>query len=706
MPDNDKQSPLIVNGELMLYGYVGGDPDDSWFPGFSASHVAKALAEMDGDLVVRLNSGGGSAWDGVAIYNLLVGYEGGTVTTKVDGIAASAASVILMAGAEVVTPATATVMIHDASIITIGNADDHRSSAEMLEKLDGQMAELYADKCGKPVDEMSALMDAETWLTGTECVEIGLSDTTGAANDNAEDEAAAAAAFPYQLFAHTPAEIAASAVAMTDDLRQQLPRIGLRPTGVSPVATKQPKPAAPAPATAATLETLNMVKKISEPVNPKTGDDAQAAAEAAVKAERERAAGIRRAVAKAGLPSDFADQLIEEGTALADAHAQIIDKLDDDDTVQTRSHVRVEVGAESRERFRQGVEQSLCAKLGLEDGERNEFTSLSLFEIARASLEHANIKLAGIGDRMQIASVALNPMMAGYHSTDDFTEILANVANKAMLKGWDETPETFDLWTSRGTLTDFKPMKKVDLNAFPSLVEVPQGAEYQYASVGDRGETIQLATYGRMFSITRQSIINDDLSMFDRLPRKMGRAARRTVANLVYAILTGNPTMADGVALFHADHGNLAGSGAAPGAATVQAAKVAMGTQKDPDNNVSSLNIRPRYMLVPMAIEDIAQQLAVSEYDPAKSTRAANVHRGSFEVISDARLDNASATAWYMAGDPSVHDTIEVSYLDGQASPTLERRIGWNVDGVEMKVRIDTGAKALDHRALYKNAGA
>lgn len=703
MPEN-KTSPLITGGELILYGYVGGDPEDSWFPGFSGQHVVKALDELEGDITVRVNSGGGSAWDGIAIYNALKAHDG-RVTIRVDAIAASAASVIAMAADELIVPPASTMMIHDASLITIGNADDHRASAHMLEKLDGQMAELYAKRTGLPVDDIAALMDAETWLTGTEAVEKGFADTTGEADDDVEEGEAAAAAFPYEIYARTPDRLAAVASTVPAEVREHLPRLNLRRPRVAlpamPTAERRPTPAA----SAAPTPEATMPDKTKTPApETKAGDDK--AIETAVKAERERASGIRAAVKKAKLPVDLADDLIEAGVDLPTARERIIDALADaDDAIETRGHTRVEVGLEARDKFRAGVEASILAKVGHADGARNEFSSLSLMEIARASLEHRGIRLPSNADRMMIAGAALNPMAFGYHSSDDFTEILGNVANKAMLKGWEETPESFDRWTSRGNASDFKTISRVDLNAFPSLDVVPEGAEYNFATIGERKATITVATYGKKFAITRQAIINDDLGLFNRLPNKMGRAARRTVGNLVWAVLTGNPDMPDAVALFHADHDNLASSGAAPSVATLSAGKTAMAVHKDPDDNATALNIRPSYMLVPVALEDTAKVLMASEQDPAKTSRTANPHRGTLEVISDARLDAASSTAWYLAASPMLADTIEVTYLDGNDAPVLERRAGWDVDGVEMKVRIDAGVTPLDFRGLYKDPG-
>lgn len=328
-----------------------------------------------------------------------------------------------------------------------------------------------------------------------------------------------------------------------------------------------------------------------------------------------------------------------------------------------------------------------------------------MYELARASLERGGQKTSHL-DKMGVVAAAFT------HSTSDFTDLLADVANKAMLKGYEEADETFQKWTSVGSLPDFKPGKRVDLNTFPALDAVAEGAEYLYGTVGDRGETIQLATYGKLFSITRQAIINDDLDGFTKLPRSMGRAAIRTVGNLVYAVLTGNPNMADGVALFHANHANLP-TGAAISTAAIDAMMAAMRKQTD---GVSTLNIRMAYLLCPVALEGTALTVANSEYEvgtldttnklSGKNNTTPNYVRGRFEVISDARLDVASTAVWYGAASPQTFDTIEVAYLDGNQAPTLEQQAGWGVDGVEFKVRLDAGVKALDHRTLAKNAGA
>lgn len=352
---------------------------------------------------------------------------------------------------------------------------------------------------------------------------------------------------------------------------------------------------------------------------------------------------------------------------------------------------------DEHDKFRAGAISGIMIRAGLlANDTSNEFRGYSLMELARATLSRKNISTKGM-DKMSVVAAAFT------HGTSDFDNLLADVANKSMLKGYEEAEETFQRWTSVGNLPDFKAAKRVDLNTFPALLEVAPGAEYKYASIGDRGETIQLATYGRMFSINRQAIINDDLDAFTRVPNKMGRAAIRTVGNLVYATLTANAAMADGVALFHANHNNLL-TGAALSTTSVDAMDAAMAKQVDATGN--TLNIGLNYIIVPRALKGLAMQIANSEFEIGAATRnntTPNWMRGVFEVIADARLDGTSASSWYGVANPSLHDTIEVAYLDGNSSPTLEQQGGWTVDGVEFKVRIDAGVKPLDFRGIAKN---
>lgn len=431
---------------------------------------------------------------------------------------------------------------------------------------------------------------------------------------------------------------------------------------------------------------------------------------AGIIAERTRSEEITRIGDVFGLQTEAA-ALVRSGATIEAARAALQDKWAENGaaTRAIQGIGGIRMVADAGDKFVEGMTAGLLARAGHGadlGAARNEYSGLTLRELAREWLHINNVRASS--DPMQMVGQALTiEIRAGEHTTSDFPTILANIAGKALLKAYEETEETFPSWTAVGSLSDFKPAHRVDLGLFDSLPEVKEGAEYTHGTFGERGETIQLATYGKLFTISRQAIINDDLSLFSRVPQRMGRAARRTVGNLVYLVLTSNPTLSDGIALFHANHGNLVSSGAgAPNVAQISGMKTLMAKQKDPDNKAVALNIRPKHILVPVALEDAAKVVVTSEWDhDADKLQKPNPHRGNYNVIADARLDVASAAAWYMAADGNVVDTIEVAYLNGVQVPTIERQEGWKVDGSEFKVRLDAGVKALGYRGLTKNNG-
>jgi hypothetical protein len=220
-----------------------------------------------------------------------------------------------------------------------------------------------------------------------------------------------------------------------------------------------------------------------------------------------------------------------------------------------------------------GIRQALMARAGFEGQERdNVYNGMTLREYARMALTEKGIGVSSYNP-MQMVGLALT------HSTSDFGNILLDVANKALLQGWEEAQETFEQWTKKGQLSDFKTAHRVGMGGFPSLRQVREGAEYKYITTSDKGETIALATYGEIFSVTRQAIINDDLNQLTDVPMKMGRAAKATIGDLVYAILTKNPKLSDGKALFHADHKNL--SAGAISVASLDESRKLMRLQKE-----------------------------------------------------------------------------------------------------------------------------
>lgn len=261
----------------------------------------------------------------------------------------------------------------------------------------------------------------------------------------------------------------------------------------------------------------------------------------------------------------------------------------------------------------------------------------------------------------------------------------------------------------RKGLSNFREAKRVGLNGFSRLANVPEGGEYKYITTSDRGAPIALATYGNIFSITRQAIINDDLTQLSTIPVAMGRAAARTVGNLVYLELISNGKFTDGKPLFDQAHKNLIAS--AMDMSGLSAARKAMRLQTDV--NGDPLNITPAFIIVPAELEDAANRalLSSSSLFQIDGSGAMNQNPGIINVVKDMgqiivepRLDKANNKEWYVAAAQGM-DTIEVAYLDGVDTPYLEQQEGFEVDGMAWKVRIDAGVAALDWRGLVKSSG-
>ncbi len=321
---------------------------------------------------------------------------------------------------------------------------------------------------------------------------------------------------------------------------------------------------------------------------------------------------------------------------------------------------------------------------------------MRLIDLAAASLEHN-----GVG----IAELRCNPVamvgVAFTHSSGDFSIALTDNINKSVLKGHMEANETFEKWTTKGELNNFHPGTRINMSTFPSLRKVAEGAEYKYATMADSGETIVLLTYGELFSITRQAIINDDLAVFSTLPQAMGRAAKRTVGDLVYAVVIDNPNMSDGNPLFHANHGNL--SADVLDVAGMGNARKMMRKQTAPGGGV--LNIAPKHIIVPTDLEAQAYTVVNSSSIPGAESNSgiANPVNSLGEVLVEPRLDG-SPDNFYLVGGAE-NPCVEVAYLGGNETPYLEQQSGFSVDGVAYKVRLDVGVSAIDHRSISKHTG-
>jgi hypothetical protein len=379
---------------------------------------------------------------------------------------------------------------------------------------------------------------------------------------------------------------------------------------------------------------------------------------------------------------------------------------------------RVETVRDEMQTRMAGIEQAILHRVApstqLDDSGR-QFRGMSLLEIGRQFLDAHGVNTRGL-DRVTLAGRILHFRSPGMHTTGDFSSLFANVATKRLRNAYDENPGTYALWARRApNAPDFKSMSVVQLSGAPDLLQTNEHGEFKYGTMRDGAESYAVLTYGRIVSLTRQAIINDDLRAFDRLVTAYGFASRRLENRLVYSQLTANANLSDGGALFNSTaittaggHANLGtGAGSALQLSSLITARAAMRAQKGLQGE--ELNQAPSFLIVPGALEQTAYQLTSNQYMPATPGNVNEFRTGgrtALEPVVEPVLDANSATAWYLSATTSRVDTVEYCYLDGAEGPVIESDVGFETDGVSYKCRLDFGAKAIDFRGLYKANGA
>lgn len=628
--------------DIYIYDEIGG-----W--GISARRFTEDLLSLGNlsHINLHIHSPGGEVFDGIAIYNQLKNHSA-TITVYIDGLAASMASVIAMVGDTVIMPKNAMMMIHKPWGVSWGDANDMREYADLLDKLENVLIPAYVAKTGKTTEEMTAMLEQETWLDGDECVEHGFADKV---------------IEPVKAMASLTSKRIEEFSSMPSAIKNQI-----TPKNTTS-STQQPNPA-PTPAPQPNVSYAD---------------------------EQVRLNGIKDLFAMfGGRHNDLMITCLADAScSIEKAREQLLNTVAQQQNPEPSNKDNVHIYAGNGNIVGDSVRASVMARAGYQDYEKdNAYNSMTLRELARASLTERGVGVATYNPMQMIG-------MAFTHSTSDFGNILLDVANKAILLGWEENEETFEKWTKKGQLSDFKTAHRVGLGAFPSLRQVREGAEYKYVTLDDKGETIALATYGELFSITRQAIINDDMNMLTDVPMKFGRAAKATVGDLVYAVLIDNEKMSDKKALFSTDHKNMITGGM--DVETISAGRTAMRQQKEGER---SLNIRPAFMLVPTTLETQAIQVVKSGSVKGADVNAniINPVRDLAEIIAEPRLDDASEKDWYMASRQG-SDTIEVAYLNGIDVPYIDQLEGFTSDGVTTKVRIDAGVAPVDYRGLLKVSG-
>ena len=437
-------------------------------------------------------------------------------------------------------------------------------------------------------------------------------------------------------------------------------------------------------------------------------------AEAARAEERQRCAEITTLCREFSVPAEEQARYLNSDTTVDAVRAAILEGMKQNGApIQTRGTVTVTESAEDK--FRTAAADALIMRSGMDlqnpaEGAR-ELMGMSLRDLAidcLASEGHTGLNRRSAEDIYDLA------MRQFFNPTAAFPTILDNAINKAYVEGHKTVAVTFDQWTKKGSLKDFKTHDNNYL-AGPAgeFLEVPEGGELKHDTFKDeKRPTRKLKTYGRQFTLTRQAFINDDIDLVTRIPAKYAASARKTINKQCYEILVKNPAIYDGTALFSKAHGNLVTTGTGITQASMQA--MIMALQSQTDEFGEAIIIRPSTLIVPagMAFEiyTLFNSPTINTEGNTQSVNPLYRYANQIQVIEDPTINvlcggYGNVMPWWLLGSKDDTDFIEVDYLNGQEIPTIRRMETPGTLGFVWDIYLDWGISVMDWRGAIKNPG-
>ncbi len=311
-------------------------------------------------------------------------------------------------------------------------------------------------------------------------------------------------------------------------------------------------------------------------------------------------------------------------------------------------------------------------------------------------------------DSRSVLKFAFNPGIEAGLSTIDIGGILSNVANKFLLEGFFSVERTWRNITAVRNVSDFKTVTSYRLIGKDQYEVVAPGGELKHGTLGEEQYTNKADTYGLLLSIDRRDIINDDLGAITTVPRKLGRGSGLKINDVFWTIFLANSDF------FKVGNKNfISGADTALTIDGLTKGEVTFMDQVDGDGK--PIGIMPAILLVPTALSAIGTQLfkSMELRDTTASTKypVSNPHQGKFRVevsryLSNAQYTGNSSKAWYLLADAADLPVIEVAFLNGQESPTIETaEADFNVLGIQMRGYHDFGVNLQDPRGGTKSKG-
>lgn len=436
----------------------------------------------------------------------------------------------------------------------------------------------------------------------------------------------------------------------------------------------------------------NQTRSTQEPTPAPAPVQNEEGIRAAQTAERERCSAIMSLCAQFSVEDAQRDAWISGGSGIETVNRELLGILAQRNA-PAPAPTPVQVGPTADEQMRAAYRDAILMGRGFRienpaEGAR-DMIGMPAREIAREMLHRDGAK--------NVFRMSESELFERAMTTGNFTELLNDTVRASMLTGYNEAQTTFEAFTTVGSLNDFKIDKRYILNGADEPELIPENGEFKHAEIGSNMVTVSLTTDGIAFAYTRQLFINDDMGVLTTLPSKFAAGFKRKINRLSYEALAG--------IAYNTKNGNLVTTGAAPSTESLSAARQLLRKQKDMSGKYK-LNLTPALLIVPTKHETVANQLIRSDADPnGAHSGIYNAFRNSMSVVVDSALDDIDEDAWYIGATKGQVAGIEINYLRGNQTPVLESKTAFDTLGVNFRMYLDFGIKALDYRGFVKNAG-
>ena len=431
----------------------------------------------------------------------------------------------------------------------------------------------------------------------------------------------------------------------------------------------------------------------------------QMAAQRAIEQERQRIADINGLCREWGIDSD---EYIRNGSNIDQVRTAVLAQIQRDGVPV---HMRVTV--DEGDKFRAAASDALMLRSGISvinaAAGAIDLRGMSLRDLAIQCLSREG-RSANELLRMDSSEMYNQLCRDFYNPTAAFPAIMDSAIRKSIIQIYNQVPTTYQAWTSKGSLSDFKETADHEyvIGGLGDFEEVPENGEIK-ADL-PRTELLpsrKLKTYGKQFSMTRQAFINDDIGFITRIPGLYATKAKMTLDKQVYTILFSNQKIFDGKALFDASHGNLIASGTKPTQQSIQQIILQMQRQKDQFGD--AIYITPKWIIVPVGYEfDLAVILHSAQVVGSANNDVNPLYNYPIQIVQTPVLNalaNDKAAPWFMVADPMSAKSIQVDFLNGQETPIVRRMESPGTLGYTWDIYTDWGVSVRDYRGIAKNPG-